>query len=385
MTLSAINKVANPNDGQWRIVTTESEFNRLRNEWERLYRQNPMHSPFLAWGWVSAWLKYLAGPHELRTIVWNDDEGLAQFIVPFIAVKKSGMFARRSIMLACGYGREASDYLGCLRLPRHDDRMADLVAHAINKFFGENMHVNLTSLDNRTGFVSNLEARMKGLGRLTRCQAQDVCVSVELPGGWDEYLLQLSTNHRSQVRRRYRNVEKDSGVRICSIDARGAKKFTEDLVRLNRQRISQLGRASSLEDDRIRDFLMEAIPYMAANNLAWMDTLEKDGNTIAVALNFVHGRTVFYYLGGFESSATRMSPGTVLFAHAIRRCIVGKYLVYDFLRGQEDYKYRWGAADSPMYKLDIYPRGLLSGRTALAIDALKSSLKRAIRLLPRRR
>jgi CelD/BcsL family acetyltransferase involved in cellulose biosynthesis len=376
--------VKNRDGGEWQLVTTEVELLDLKSEWERLYVQNPLHSPFLAWGWTMAWLKHLAGPHELRIAVWKDDIGLTQLIIPFIAVKKPGVFSRLKIMLACGYGREASDYLGCLRLPQHDGRLPELFAAAVEKLLDENSRIELTSLDSRAGLPGDLEERMRAAGRPTRRLLQDVCVAVNLPGSWDEYLLRLSGNYRSQVRRRYRNAEGDERLTIRSIDVQGAKEFTEHLIRLNRQRINQLGRSSSLEDIRIRNFLLEAVPYMAARGIAWLDTLEQDGRTIAVALNFVHGNSAFYYLGGFDASAAAVSPGMVLFSHVIQRCIEKNINVYDFLRGQEDYKYKWGAQDIPMYKLDIYACGLVRGRLSLAVDLGISQVRKGARRILRR-
>jgi CelD/BcsL family acetyltransferase involved in cellulose biosynthesis len=373
-----------PDDGQWRLVTTESGFHDLRQDWEDLFVQNPMHSPFLAWGWVAAWLRHLAGPHELSILVWQNERGVAQFIVPLIVRERSRMFGRRTVMLACGYGREASDYLGCLRLPQHDSRIGELTAYGIAKLVDSTLSISLTELDGRVEYESELRAKMRGLGRLTRSETQNVCVAVDLAGTWDEYLQGLSSNFRSQVRRRCRTTENEESLAFRSVTAAESRKFTEKLIRLNRQRMAHKGKRSSLEDDNIREFLLESVPYMAANNIAWMDVLEKDGKTVAAALNFVHGKSAFFYIGGIDHLAQKWGPGTALFAHIIMRCIRQKYLVYDFLRGKEDYKYKWGGTDVPMHKLDIYGVGMFRGRVVWAFDKVSRRLTRAARRLVRR-
>ena len=371
-------------DEHWRLVTTESDFNDLRQDWEDLFVQNPMHSPFLAWGWVAAWLRYLAGPHELSILVWQDENGAAQFIVPLIIREKTRVFGGRTVMLACGYGREASDYLGCLRLPQHDSRIGELTAHGITKLIDKTLPISLTELDGRVEFESDLRATMNGLGRLTRSETQNVSVAANLAGTWDEYLQGLSSNFRSQVRRRCRKTENEESLAFRSVTAAESREFTENLIRLNCQRMSYKGKQSSLEDDSIRKFLLESVPYMAANNIAWMDVLEKDGKTVAAALNFVHGKSAFFYIGGIDHSAEKWGPGTALFAHIIMRCIRENYLVYDFLRGQEDYKYKWGGTDVPMYKLDIYGAGIFRGQVVSMFDNVSLRLKRAARRLVRR-
>ena len=373
-----------PDDGHWRLVTTESGFHDLRQDWEDLFVQNPMHSPFLAWGWVAAWLKHLAGPHELSILVWQDEHGVAQLIVPLIIRGRTRKFGGRTVMLACGYGREASDYLGCLRLPKHDSRIGELTAYGITKLVDNTLPISLTELDGRVEYENELREKMSGLGRLTRSETQNVCVAVNLPGTWDEYLQGLSSNFRSQVRRRCRKTENEESLAFRSVTAAESREFTENLIQLNRQRMAIKGKRSSFEDDNIREFLLESVPYMAANNIAWMDVLEKDGETVAAALNFVHGKSAFFYIGGIDPLAEKWGPGTALFAHIIMRCIGQNYLVYDFLRGKEDYKYKWGGTDVPMHKLDIYGAGLFRGQVVRTFDNAFLRLKRVARRLVRR-
>jgi len=130
------------------------------------------------------------------------------------------------------------------------------------------------------------------------------------------------------------------------------------------------GEVSSLEDEAFRTFLVEAIPYMASHGFAWMDSIERDDEALGSALNFVHGDSVYFYMGGFDDTAQKLRPGSALFALVIQRCIDGGYAEYDFLRGAEPYKYRWRARDVLTQRVVIYPRGLIRGHLASVVDDL---------------
>lgn len=104
---------------------------------------------------------------------------------------------------------------------------------------------------------------------------------------------------------------------------------------------------------------------------------------MSAALNYVHGNTVFYYIGGIDHAAEKWGPGTALFVHVIRRCIEENYSVYDFLRGQEDYKYKWGDTDVPLYKLDIYGAGIFRGHVAQTIDNVLFRVRHTVQRLVR--
>ena len=139
------------------------------------------------------------------------------------------------------------------------------------------------------------------------------------------------------------------------------------------------GRVSSLEDAGFQSFLGEATDYLASIDKAWMDVIEKDGQVVAASLNIVHGKTVYYYLGGFSSELSRFGPGNVLFARAMQRGIDRDYRVFDFLRGAEPYKYRWGATDVIDQRLVLYPPGLVRGTFARSLDVARAKLGRVRR------
>ena len=166
------------------------------------------------------------------------------------------------------------------------------------------------------------------------------------------------------------------GTRL--LESNEARSFTENLIRLNRNRMDSSGRTSSLEDETLRAFLMDAVPYMAEKNLAWMDVVENSNQILAGSLNFIHGKSIYYYMGGFSEEIVKKGPGNVLFARVMQRGIQNQYERFDFLRGDEAYKYRWGARDSLDQNLIIYPGGLARGYAERAVD-LSRSLHRRMR------
>jgi CelD/BcsL family acetyltransferase involved in cellulose biosynthesis len=149
-------------------------------------------------------------------------------------------------------------------------------------------------------------------------------------------------------------------------------------------RMKETGKISSLEDEAFRDFLKEAIQYMADFGLAWMDTIQTEDQVVAASLNFVSGQSIYYYMGGFDDQLRAVGPGNALFARAMQRGIDNHFRYYDFLRGDEPYKYRWGATDKVDTSLSIYSRGYISSGREFLTDAAKavgSRIYRKIRSL----
>jgi CelD/BcsL family acetyltransferase involved in cellulose biosynthesis len=108
----------------------------------------------------------------------------------------------------------------------------------------------------------------------------------------------------------------------------------------------------------VLDWHREAAPRLLAAGLLRPLSLRIAGKLVAVlyALADAHAvpdRRWFYYLGGFDPDAAALSPGTLLVGHAIEQAQAEGAAVFDFLRGDEPYKQRWGATNQPMTTLRI--------------------------------
>jgi CelD/BcsL family acetyltransferase involved in cellulose biosynthesis len=80
------------------------------------------------------------------------------------------------------------------------------------------------------------------------------------------------------------------------------------------------------------------------------------GKAVGVLYGFIWGNTFAYYQGGWDAAWARFSLGTVLVRQAIRFAMLSGAKHFDFLRGAEPYKYRFGATD----RIDetwLLPRG----------------------------
>jgi CelD/BcsL family acetyltransferase involved in cellulose biosynthesis len=128
------------------------------------------------------------------------------------------------------------------------------------------------------------------------------------------------------------------------------------LVRLHTRRWSLRGLPGVLGDASVAAALGEATPLLHAAGLLRLHGLRLDGELIAVLYCLADAagaaaRHCYYYIGGFDPRCAAFSPGTLLIAQAIESAAAEGAAAFDFLRGGEAYKYRWGAVDQPMRTL----------------------------------
>jgi CelD/BcsL family acetyltransferase involved in cellulose biosynthesis len=96
-------------------------------------------------------------------------------------------------------------------------------------------------------------------------------------------------------------------------------------------------------DPRVGTFHMQALPQLMQAGVARMFGLCIDGHWAAVYYGCQHRRRAFEYLMGFDPAFAFESPGTLIVAHALQEALREGAQEFHFLRGEESYKYRWGA------------------------------------------
>jgi CelD/BcsL family acetyltransferase involved in cellulose biosynthesis len=85
----------------------------------------------------------------------------------------------------------------------------------------------------------------------------------------------------------------------------------------------------------------------------WLEltVLRADKVPVAALCCFTYGTTYAAYNASYHPDYGHLSVGIVLFANRIQSAIERRFACFDFLRGDEDYKYRFGATDRPLYQL----------------------------------
>jgi CelD/BcsL family acetyltransferase involved in cellulose biosynthesis len=81
------------------------------------------------------------------------------------------------------------------------------------------------------------------------------------------------------------------------------------------------------------------------NGWLWLAFLEADGQRIAAALNFDYNNKLWGYNAGVNRDFMDLSPGWVLLGYILQWCCENKRAEFDFMRGDEEYKYRFGAVN----------------------------------------
>jgi CelD/BcsL family acetyltransferase involved in cellulose biosynthesis len=185
-------------------------------------------------------------------------------------------------------------------------------------------------------------------------EREDRCPVLTLPKTWDEYLARLSGKDRHELRRKIRRLERElPGATTRSHGA--ADGWDEAMTRfLTLHRLSKVGKARFM-DEQMERFFRSATSRLAAAGWARLWFLEFEGAAVAAFLCLEYGGSVGLYNSGFDPARAVLAPGIVLLAHVIRDAIDRGFPTFDFLRGEEPYKYSFGPSPEDVLNVKVTP------------------------------
>nr|MCU0482394.1 GNAT family N-acetyltransferase [Anaerolineae bacterium] len=193
---------------------------------------------------------------------------------------------------------------------------------------------------------------MKGI--VVQQEQAEVTPQIQLPSTLDGYYEILDKKQRGELRRKMRRAE--AGVDE-TIDwyVVGAEHDIQAEVQkfFGLMASSTPQKAEFLKNSQHTAFFEAMIPRMLSAGVLHLAFLRVDGEAVASYLNFDYDKRIWVYNSGFSYKYEALSTGIVLLVYLIQDAIERGYTVFDFLRGNETYKYRMGGLDVPLYQLNV--------------------------------
>jgi CelD/BcsL family acetyltransferase involved in cellulose biosynthesis len=168
------------------------------------------------------------------------------------------------------------------------------------------------------------------------------CPYVKLPSRWNSYLNQeLSANCRQRIRRLLKKVENSCEFRITHTTA---QTVNLDLSILLDLWILKWGNRKGERLDSIQKIYRTMLMHCFSQGSLFLPVLWKGEIPLGALALLIdpEKRSLLFYVGGRDATVNNPPPGFVLHAYSIRYAIHHGFTTYDFLRGNESYKYSFG-------------------------------------------
>jgi CelD/BcsL family acetyltransferase involved in cellulose biosynthesis len=311
--------------------------------WNGLLDRSRLPAVFQTWQWQTEWNQAFAIDQPRQILTATSTDGALVGILP--------LYEDAPGRLRILGGADISDYLDVIaEAGREEEVWQTLLHHRA----GQPVEWDLHGIRAASPTAALLPALAGGAALTARVERQDRCPVLALPGTWDEYLARLSGKDRHELRRKMRRLERELPGATARSHGEVAG-WNEAMTRfLTLHRLSKVGKARFM-DEQMERFFRSATARLAASGWARLWFLEHEGAAVAAFLCLEYAGNVGLYNSGFDPSRAQLAPGIVLLAHVIRDAIERRFPVFDFLRGEEPYKYGFGPSPEDVLNVKVVP------------------------------
>ncbi len=326
--------------------TAPDVFDLLASEWNPLLRRSATNTLFLTREWQRVWWDAL-GEGDLCVLTMRDEAGQLTGIAPLFF--SSGEISGAQVaFVGC---REVSDYLDFIfERGQEPACFAALLDYLAGEDCPAWREIGLCNIPETSPTLSVLPGMAAARGWQAETRFEDVCPIVQLPATFEDYLAMLDGKERRELTRKLRRASEDVHL-VFAQDAGSLDRDMDDFIRL--MTASMPDKAAFMTPRMNRFFHMAARAMFEAG---WLELsfLEVNGDRAATYLNFIYDNTVLVYNSGLDPHKyAYLSPGQVLLGRLIEKAIHDRRRAFDFLQGNEDYKYKFGGKDLKLYTLYI--------------------------------
>lgn len=300
-------------------MITTVQLEECETVWNNILKREPIVYPFYTYGWHMTWKKIFA-PASPDLVYHTDD-----VFVPLVIINHEAHFSG---------GEEIADYLDCIgdadkKQLFWEELLSCVKNQSVTRLILKNVPANSPTKD-----------ILQTLGGVVT--TEDMTPTIPLPETEAEYFQSLDRKNRHEFKRKIRKFE----LSYPDIKFWVTKKIDINaLLTLMKQADNK---KIFLTHDM--DQFFRSLPNLPNSQILQANLSAKNDTVVASIILFVVDRTLFLYNSGFD--ATYQGSGFYLKAKMILWAIESNYKEYNFLQGQERYKYELGGKDVPVYRIE---------------------------------
>jgi len=307
----------------------------IASSWDRLRHSLAWSCIFVLPAWLKAWWQAFGGDCQpyLRTL-W-DDQKIIGFAPLMVKNETASLIGSPDV---CDYldfavaPGEESDFFEVL--------LDDMRKKGINKLDLRPLHADSTVLKHLTAI-----ARKRGYG--VNCSTEDVCLELDLPTTWDEYLAILNGKQRHEVRRKLRRLWETANVEYNCIEVGPQIEDRLDVF-LKLFALSRSEKANFM-DNKMEAFFRSLARAMADIGLLRFGVLQVNGVPAAMTMGFDYDSSHYLYNSAYDPQFGHLSVGLLSKILCLKESIQKGMEKWNFLKGAEPYKYQLGGQEVPLY------------------------------------
>jgi len=319
-------------------LTQATEIEQLESEWNNLAERADQSNFFFTFSYFkSFWQAFEL--KDLRIIVIKESSEIVA-IAPLYLSENNSL-----------------KYIGSLDLTDYGDLIASpekkkLALEELFKYCTQEKYTSFSLLSvSQTSLTYNYCSDLPEGNITAYLTQQEVCPIIQLPPTFEEYLTQLNRKQRHEARRKMKKLQEDIGYQVKVVSSEVSDQDIETFITLHTA--SSQDKADFWTPEKT-DFFIKLTKSSSAKGWLRLFFLVVEGKAIATMMLFDYDDAYYLYNAGYLPSEYQgYSSGQVLLLETIKSAIDNNKKIFDFLRGDEEYKFRLGGIAQPIYDITL--------------------------------
>ncbi|MBA7507578.1 hypothetical protein ES706_06298 [subsurface metagenome] len=351
-----------------RKVTNIAEFESLRDVWRGVLAKSGDRNIYLTWEWLFTWFKHYGDDKKL-SLTLIEDKTKVIGIIPLMSSRYK--FGPLRFNILENIGSTFPDYSGAILTERKEEAITAFLTYLRDEKIDGNIALIISQIPQDSQFLSLLRKQSSSFSDslILYDKVITTCPYLPLPMSSDEYLNSLRRKRRGNLRRALQSLQKSHNVEFKKHTPGGNLKEEMQLFfELSQKRWGTEYAANKSVEQKTREFYLDLATAFEQNG--WLDFsfLFADGNAISIVFGFEYNGRFYYANQTFDPAYSRYSPGSQHILHLILEAIEKGVKEFNFLKGDEAYKFFWTRLTRDNRQI-ILARGSLLGKSWLKLLA----------------
>ena len=340
------------------VVRTDGDFDALEDRWNALIDGSDA-TVFQTYEWQRTWWTYFGGGAILEILLF-EREGELDGIVPLcrLSVKLLGIPVATHLKFL---GVGLSDYLSPIMLRGSESAVIGSLARHLAAHRNEWDVFDLEDVNEKSACTDLLPAALEREGLPVFYYQGSMCPAISLPGSMDELMKSMGSSTSYNLKRKFKRLKSHftSDVELVRHESDDIAGAIDDFASIHGHRWKSQGHPSAFDDEKHRNFHADVCRRLARRDWLRIFFLRVEGRRVAVSFSFNFRSVIYMYQSNAygPEDVMKCSPGLLIRSAAIEEGIGEGMRVFDFMRGDEEYKYReWNAINSKNWSIRTSPK-----------------------------
>ena len=335
-------------------IDTFDQILELEPHWNHILQRSSSNNIFLTWEWISTCWRNYNNNRRLNTLLIKDRDSV-EGILPLALTKTKRVKKKRLEFIGVG----VSDYQDFILTDKKNESINVLIG-----YFQEHKEnwdvIDLQDVPENSSSLLLCDSSTKQ-GYKTKETIQSICPYLPIKGTWENYFDSLSKNMRGSLRRTRKRLAEAYTVEFHICNERDSlEDLLQHFFRLHKESWRERKGQNSVLTPIFEKFHTDMAKLLFERGWLNLSFIMADNVPIASIYGAEYNKKFYYFLMGFDPEYSKYGVGQLLFKHLIKYCFDKGLQEFDFLKGDEPYKYRWTKSNRKNLRVEIVNKRISS-------------------------